>query len=277
MMIKYLYKTCMEYFDGVQWIMADHQPRCSVWLKGWSSEYYALNFARAGRIRWATGRRRPVELAAPVAWWTWPGETFSYGCSPGESWNHAYVTFSGPRVRRWVAAGLLPTDPARGYVMIQEAGMFANRMDELVRRFRDPVRRTDWMTALLESLLVLCAEERRPGPGTLNEAELGRIADDIQAHPARERDWNAVARSAAMSPSHFRRVFRAFTGLAPNQYQIHIRMREAADQLRRSAVPIKQIAADVGYDNVYYFTKLFKDRFGLPPGRYRAASALMVR
>jgi AraC-like DNA-binding protein len=262
----------MEYFSGIQWMSAMHVPRCGVWLPRWRAGLYALNFARAGRIRLAVGRRRQVTLNAPVAWWTWPGQTFHYGCLPGETWDHAFVSFTGERVQRWIEAGLFTVEPTRAYVAIQDAAVFAERMDELVRRFRDPVRRDDWMVSLLESLLLLCAEERRVEAGGPHDVFLQRLVRAIHRQPGAPWDWNTEARRAGVSAGHLRRLFTAHCGLPPNQYLIQARMREAADRLRQTPQAIKQIGAAVGYDNVYYFTKLFTDRYGLAPGRYRAAS-----
>ena len=264
----------MNYFDGIQWIVADRIPHYEAWLPRWNAPYYALNFARSGRIRWAAGDRRPVVLYAPLAWWTWPGQEITYGQMPGESWDHAYVNFTGPRVQTWLEGGLFSTDVSRAYVAVHEPAVFRQRMDELVRLVQEAVHQPDWMVSLLESLLVLCADEGGQRATPVHDHDVAAVIRDIQTDPGVSIDWRGTARALGLSLVHFRRLFKAYTGCAPHQYLIQARMQEAARRLRSTPQPIKQIAKDLGCSNTYYFTKLFKDRFGLPPAQYRKESRL---
>ena len=100
----------MHYYGDLQFVTGDHLPRCSVMLER-SMAYYALNFAHSGSLRWITEAGRTHELHGPVAFWTWPGPTYRYGCGPGEHWDHYYLTFRGPRADRMHRAGLLPAGP----------------------------------------------------------------------------------------------------------------------------------------------------------------------
>jgi hypothetical protein len=99
----------MDYFSGLNFGISNHLPQCRAWI---DREFpgAALNYAHAGRIRWAMNGDALQTLHAPVAWWTVPGVRYVYGNYEGESWDHYYVTFGGPRVRQMMCGGLLPGD-----------------------------------------------------------------------------------------------------------------------------------------------------------------------
>ena len=67
----------------------------------------------------------------------------------------------------------------------------------------------------------------------------------------------------------FRRLLHSFYGLSIQQQLTEARITEAQTLLRTARLPIKQIAALTGYQNIYYFTKIFKQYTGLPPSQFQ--------
>ncbi len=78
-----------------------------------------------------------------------------------------------------------------------------------------------------------------------------------------------IASEGGLSPSHFSLVFRRKTGRSPMDYLIHLRIQKACQFLDNSDLRIKEIAARVGYDDPYYFSRVFKKVMGTSPGKYR--------
>ena len=62
---------------------------------------------------------------------------------------------------------------------------------------------------------------------------------------------------------------RGTTGYTPNEYIRVIRLRKAAEMLRSGDKNVSEVAYAVGFDNPYYFSKCFKDQFGMPPSQYK--------
>ena len=63
--------------------------------------------------------------------------------------------------------------------------------------------------------------------------------------------------------------FKAEIGKTPMEYLSSIRLRQAQGMLKHTDQPIGEIAAKCGYDNIYYFSNVFKKRVGLSPKEYR--------
>ena len=84
--------------------------------------------------------------------------------------------------------------------------------------------------------------------------------------PLRAKD---LARQIHMGRSRFFVEFKAYTGLSPNQFIHTIKMEAARHKLRHTQLSIDEIASSLGYTDRFHFSKTFKRRFGVSPGRYR--------
>jgi AraC family transcriptional regulator len=127
------------------------------------------------------------------------------------------------------------------------------------------------LVALLASLLVAISKNR-----PLAEAKAGltpwqlRIAKDY----LRENFNQAVsllelAGLTGLSRSWFARAFKESTGVAPYQWMLQFRIEKAKGLLRNSAIPIVEIATQVGFADQSHFTKLFRRFTGTTPREWR--------
>lgn len=71
------------------------------------------------------------------------------------------------------------------------------------------------------------------------------------------------------SESQSMRIFKKELGMTPYAYFLHCKMEKAAALLRNSAMPVKTIALQLGFDDPYYFSNLFKRKNGKSPSDYR--------
>ncbi|GAA3994155.1 AraC family transcriptional regulator [Mucilaginibacter dorajii] len=79
----------------------------------------------------------------------------------------------------------------------------------------------------------------------------------------------AMAASHSLSVSHFSTLFRKATGMPPIDYFIHIKMQKACQLLYNNVSKIRDVATDLGYDDPYYFSRIFKKYIGSSPEQYR--------
>src|ERR1017187_944846 len=78
-----------------------------------------------------------------------------------------------------------------------------------------------------------------------------------------------LAETAHTSPSHFFVLFKRWVGLSPIDYFIRLRMRRACRLLAATSMSVKEVAAVLGYDDPFYFSRVFKSVNGTPPTDYR--------
>jgi AraC family transcriptional regulator len=105
----------------------------------------------------------------------------------------------------------------------------------------------------------------QPRPGWLQKA-IKRLSDCALGG---EIDYTALAEELGTSPATFRRRFREATGTSPHEYRLHCRGAEARRLLGESDLPIKQVAMQLGYRDVYFFSRQFRQFTGVPPAAYR--------
>ena len=79
----------------------------------------------------------------------------------------------------------------------------------------------------------------------------------------------AIAEYLNISYSSFRHTFKQYTGIAPSQYYINLKIQRAKDMLRSTSAPIKEISFQLHFDTPEYFTKLFKIKTGMTPSQFR--------
>jgi AraC-like DNA-binding protein len=80
---------------------------------------------------------------------------------------------------------------------------------------------------------------------------------------------SALARAAGLSRAAFARQFQRRFGMSPMRYLADLRMREAARLLSETDATLALIAAEVGYESEFAFSRAFKRHSGEAPGSYR--------
>lgn len=78
-----------------------------------------------------------------------------------------------------------------------------------------------------------------------------------------------IARRFNLSTSYFSTVFKKNTGMSPIDYFIQLKIQRACQLLYIDDSKIKKIAADLGYDDPYYFSRAFKKCMGISPEQYK--------
>ena len=95
-----------------------------------------------------------------------------------------------------------------------------------------------------------------------------RVLALIQASPERSFPTEELAARAGLSPSYFRMLFKRLTGHAPVQYQNRVRVSRAKDLLISGECNVTEAALHVGFENIYYFSRLFKKVEGVSPSEF---------
>lgn len=110
-------------------------------------------------------------------------------------------------------------------------------------------------------------------PNPIPLAATGQLApslDYMMAHLNKPVRISTLSAIAGCSQSKFFELFKNVTGDSPLNWFNRARMRWAGELLESYDLPIKQIASLVGYEDPFYFSRLFKSVHGISPRDYRA-------
>lgn len=93
----------------------------------------------------------------------------------------------------------------------------------------------------------------------------------MQANIGKKFTVEDLAARHGLSASYFSKYFTQNAGMSPIDYFIHLKMQEACLRLSTGTAKVKTIATDLGYEDPYYFSRLFKKHIGSSPNEYRAS------
>lgn len=241
---------------------------------------YHVVLVTGGRGGFVIGKE-PQPVHPGQVFITSPGEWHSFGNGENESVEYCEITFecktragkvltrpfhevlsawTGKECPRlsWAEAG-----PALDLLMRQET-------ERLVRVgfSQEP----DYALFLLESLarifLGLYTHLYRRRTAARSDP-LREVHDYLHKHYREPFSLARLAELSGFTPNYVSRGFKARFGTTPLFYQQGLRMQAAADLLRTTQHPLKQIAEIVGFEDVYFFSKTFRKVHGRPPGQYR--------
>jgi AraC-like DNA-binding protein len=99
--------------------------------------------------------------------------------------------------------------------------------------------------------------------------KVGRSIAYMIEHINEPLQVSTLAALVNVSPSHFFALFKQQTGSPPMDYFTRLRMRHACRLLGSTGASVKEVAAALGYDDPFYFSRVFKAVNNVPPSRYR--------
>jgi transcriptional regulator GlxA family with amidase domain len=109
----------------------------------------------------------------------------------------------------------------------------------------------------------------------LRDERLARAVIAVLERPAAPHTVESLAAVAGMSRSSFARVFSRGFGEGPIRFVSRVRLRLAAHLLGTTDLPVKLVAASVGYASRSYFSRAFRAAYGVDPTGFRTTTALM--
>lgn len=245
--------------------------RTGSWLDGRRLDGYAAVLVDEG-AGWleseAAGR---IRVVAPALFWLFPGDRHSYGPDPGTLWHEQWVLFTGTLASAFAATGR--TDRSRPVVALDHAGDLSGPFGRIRRELSEDGPLGQAAAALAVHQLVIEAGRIALRRDRLASAPaIAAIAAVIRDQTFRTIDFDALARRNEMSPATLRRQMVAAYGISPKAYQLQLRLDRAKALLALDDMRIEYIASAVGFDDAYYFSRLFRKREGMAPSAFRAAN-----
>ena len=231
---------------------------------------FAFILMVAGRGYYQDARGTQVDLVPGDVVVVFPELAHAYGPKPGESWTQLYFVVAGPQFDLWRTQGLLSTD--RPVLHLGSADYWKQRLMDVVKAEPLPsgggaLRAMGRFLQVLTEMLAADVENvAHAGRETWLEKSLHLLGDrSAGGWPAPQE----VARRAGLNYENFRKRFARLTGESPGRYQKRRRLEWACAAIYHGEQSLKQIADELGFCDVFHFSKAFKQETGLTPSEYR--------
>jgi len=190
---------------------------------------------------------QPQALDTPIhLWWD---ET---------SYDPSFLTPVQPCMELDRCPGVIPlhhSSPLRelfAHIVKQHGAARDSRSDAIVR------------SLLYGWILSVCS----PGyADRLEDPRIRRCLAWMEANPgSTAKEWREIA---GLGKSQFLQLFKQTTGMPPHAYREKLLLERASAELLESRRSVTEIADELGYSSIHYFSKRFRERFGVSPSQYR--------
>jgi len=104
-------------------------------------------------------------------------------------------------------------------------------------------------------------------PQTLDDID--QTINFINNNPHKQVTVQELAAKARMTPVSFARAFKKKTGIPPKEYVLDTKLKKAKELIvQNKGINIKDVALQIGIQDEFYFSRLFKKREGISPSQY---------
>lgn len=123
----------------------------------------------------------------------------------------------------------------------------------------------EWIYSVIEKIAEKFSVQTSVSDNTIIE----KVKEYIQENLSSDISLSTVSESVYISSQYLCKIFRDETGMNFTDYVTQVRMEKAKEYLLETNMNIESVAENVGYKTPHYFTKKFKERFGMTPKSFR--------
>lgn len=200
-----------------------------------------------------------------------PGQINLYTADENLPWKYVWLEFDGMRVKEFLLkAGLDQDHPVYRPQSIEQG----NRLRDHMLYFSEHTASSSLhlvghLSLFLDELIEYSADRRENDEKKEHDYYIHEAVVYIQQNYQRELSVDEVANFCKLNRNYFSRRFKELIGSTPQEFLIRQRLTSAAELLRLTDLPIKNIADQCGYTNQLHFSQAFKKYYGLPPREWR--------
>ena len=203
------------------------------------------------------------------------GAEVQYGPNKQDPWEYVWISFTGTDARSLCETVRLHVNPVYR--------PHSPKMEQTMKRLLDAPpgivsRELACLSILLEAFALLADESTPTSTKTNHKRDyVNRATAYIQQNFTNCRlQLNQISRKVNVSPNYLSSVFKELTGQTITQFVLQLRLNRACELLEKGNYTLQDIAAQAGFSDAQYFSRMFKKQFGISPKRYTAQSAVEV-
>lgn len=235
---------------------------------------YLMIFCSTGRgqldVETKPGTRQRFDIRAGDLILLSPGQSHRYEAHRQQPWTIFWLHFSGELADHYLEhLGVTPEAPVchlgvapkllAEFHELMAPRLSGNRINTLIHQ-----------SLALKELLGYCAlQRRRQDEQRTGAFDLDTVHTFMQQHIRQPLSLETLAGSVGLSRHHFARIYKQMTGETPIQHFLQLKMQHACFLLEVSDRQVQDVAQELGYEDAYYFSRLFKRIIGLAPDHYR--------
>jgi len=221
-------------------------------------------------------RSKSVRLArinAGTVFMLFPGEWHSYRPDRHSGWSEYWIGFTGSYMDQLVTNGFFSrTEPILH--IGQQEGVIEMFVKVITQAKKEKIGFQPLISGATIFILGQIYSIKRNSEFGNKEVEnlINRARVIMRENIHNNISPEEIASSLNIGYSWFRRMFKQYTGLAPAQYQLQIKIQRGKEMLMDHSVSVKEIAFQLNFNSHYHFSNIFKQKTGMSPSKFRNLS-----
>ncbi|THF76529.1 AraC family transcriptional regulator [Cohnella fermenti] len=196
-----------------------------------------------------------------------PGQTIGFSEEQGSKLEVYLFTFDlhwdqevPPNRRVWPLPGVVAVKPDHALYQLCEAVSGCSRSGQALERFSGQTH----FQKLLSWIFNHIRREKKQD----SRLAMDRTRSYMESHYSESITIDQLARMAEVSPKYYVSLFKKTYGKTAIDYLTGVRVNRAKQLMLQEDMRLKDIAYRVGYNDEYYFSRMFKKEVGISPTAY---------
>lgn len=126
-----------------------------------------------------------------------------------------------------------------------------------------------YLQAMVEQLMILALRHMKSEERVCPEAFINRALGYLYSHFSEDITVGDAAAYVGYTPNYFNTCFHKQMGLPFGEYLRQMRLNYAENLLRCSRMPVTEVAYESGFGSLSYFSRCFREQYGIAPQQYR--------
>lgn len=212
----------------------------------------------------------PRRIDAGTVFLLFPGVWHRYRPDPHTGWDEYWFGFDGEQAQRMMSEPFFSVQ--QPVIPVGQETHLLKHLTDISSIIHEDVPGAQRILAGL-AMVVLGSVQQRSVYGSDPQAEMDNALQQtkrlISERVAQPIDGKILAQEVGVGYHWLRRVFRKHTGFSLHQYHLQLRLSQAMELLEGTDRDIQEIARDLGFDDPYYFSRMFRKHMGQSPSSWR--------
>lgn len=254
---------------GGQYPFKSH-PLCSVenWPKGRVLNVYQLVYITCGQGTFKSENNICESISEGTLFLLFPNVWHWYAPDKETGWEEYWIEFDGAYPQALQRKGFFSP-----YYPLYHIGL----NDYIVKQYKSVIDLVHSQppgfqqllgAAIVQILAKLVSLSKQKKQSDRSEEIVQRAKYMLEEHIDSFINIEEIAKQLGVCYSYLRKLFREQTGLSPYQYFLQIKINKAKILLQEGYYSVKEIAFKLGFENQYYFSRLFHRKTGVPPSMW---------
>lgn len=241
------------------------------WNKGRVLDEYQLIYISRGEGVFESIQCGTQQVSEGTVLLLFPGEWHRFKPDKNTGWDEFWVGFKGEIIDNLAAQQFLSRENAVINIGLHE--IIIQLFTGIIEKTKE--ERTGYQPLVSGIVMHLLGEihsltrQQRFTADDNTASVIEKAAIIMRTNIDNDIMMEKIAEELNVSYAWFRKAFKNYTGIAPHQYLLQLRIEKARLLLSDPSLSIKQIAAQLNFESAFYFSRLFKEKMGVGPEQYR--------